>query len=236
MRELGFKALGAAGYVSSTAYFSIFLKIQARRLKTEVTLSLILRFNLRLGATPYGARVHRASYKRRFRGLSTSQPRSNRKYLEDYSKHSIGSSEPLDEMFRALEALEDAFRSTRLLQDSAMKSSGACQTRAAGLLIGKECSRVRDSLWMYLTSLVTTRLGSGLRVQMGRSTFLCCGRFKELQENILGNHISSLWSSKSHDQRWRLTLHRQNLPQRARSRPPGCNTISSPNKWSGRDV
>ena len=40
---------GAAGYVSSIAYFSNFLKIQARRLKTEVTLSLILRFNLRLG-------------------------------------------------------------------------------------------------------------------------------------------------------------------------------------------
>ena len=27
---------------------------------------------------------------------------------------------------------------------------------AAGLLIGIECSRVRDSSWMYLTSLVTT--------------------------------------------------------------------------------
>src|SRR6185436_12725998 len=81
--------------------------------------------------------------------------------------------------------------------------------------------------------------GCGLRVQVGRSTSLCCGRFKELQENIPGNHISSLWSSKSRDQRWRLTLHRQNLqevPQRARSRPPGCNTIPSPNKWSGRGV
>ena len=30
---------------------------------------------------------------------------------------------------------------------------------AAGLLIGIECSRVRDSSWMYLTSLVTTRIG-----------------------------------------------------------------------------
>ena len=29
----------------------------------------------------------------------------------------------------------------------------------AGLLIGIECSRVRDSTWMYLTSLVTTRIG-----------------------------------------------------------------------------
>ena len=28
-----------------------------------------------------------------------------------------------------------------------------------GLLIGIECSRVRDSTWMYLTSLVATRIG-----------------------------------------------------------------------------
>ena len=30
---------------------------------------------------------------------------------------------------------------------------------AAGLLIGIEYSRVRDIIWMYLTSLVTTRIG-----------------------------------------------------------------------------
>ena len=29
----------------------------------------------------------------------------------------------------------------------------------AGLLIGIECSRVRHSSWMYLTFLVTTRIG-----------------------------------------------------------------------------
>ena len=33
------------------------------------------------------------------------------------------------------------------------------RTGAAGLLIGIESSRVRDSSWMYLTSLVTTRIG-----------------------------------------------------------------------------
>ena len=33
---------------------------------------------------------------------------------------------------------------------------------AAGLLIGIECSRIRDSTWMYLTSLVTIRIGVGL--------------------------------------------------------------------------
>ena len=40
---------GAAGHVSSTAYFSNFWKIKTRRLKTDLTLSFILRFNLRLG-------------------------------------------------------------------------------------------------------------------------------------------------------------------------------------------
>ena len=35
---------------------------------------------------------------------------------------------------------------------------------AAGLLIGIECYRVRDSSWMYLTSLVTTQIGVELAV------------------------------------------------------------------------
>ena len=30
---------------------------------------------------------------------------------------------------------------------------------AAGLFIGIECSKIRDSLWMYLISFVTTRIG-----------------------------------------------------------------------------
>ena len=40
---------GAAVYVSSTAYFSNSWKIKTRRLMTDLTLSLILRFNLSLG-------------------------------------------------------------------------------------------------------------------------------------------------------------------------------------------
>ena len=38
---------------------------------------------------------------------------------------------------------------------------------AAGLLIGIECSRVRDSTWMYLTSFVTTRIGVELAAVQG---------------------------------------------------------------------
>ena len=36
---------------------------------------------------------------------------------------------------------------------------GLVRPGAAGLLIGIEYSRVRDSSWMYLTSLVTTLIG-----------------------------------------------------------------------------
>ena len=35
----------------------------------------------------------------------------------------------------------------------------AVRPRAAALLIGLECSRARDSTWMYLISFVTTRIG-----------------------------------------------------------------------------
>ena len=40
----------------------------------------------------------------------------------------------------------------------------AVRPGAAGLIIGIECSRVRDILWMYLTSFVTTRIGVELAV------------------------------------------------------------------------
>ena len=39
------------------------------------------------------------------------------------------------------------------------RARGLVRSGAAGLLIGIECSRVRDSSWMYLISLVITRIG-----------------------------------------------------------------------------
>jgi hypothetical protein len=45
----GFKARGAAGHVSSVTYFSNLLEDNERRLKTTLTLNLILQVNLRLG-------------------------------------------------------------------------------------------------------------------------------------------------------------------------------------------
>ena len=40
--------------------------------------------------------------------------------------------------------------------------AAAVRPRATGLLTDIECSRVRDSSWIYLTSLATTRIGIGL--------------------------------------------------------------------------
>ena len=45
-----------------------------------------------------------------------------------------------------------------------MRCSSPVRPGAAGLLIGIKCSRVRDSLWIYLTSFVTTRIGVELAV------------------------------------------------------------------------
>src|SRR6185437_14295422 len=39
------------------------------------------------------------------------------------------------------------------------RARGLVRLGAAGLFIGIECSRVRDSSWMYLISFVTTRIG-----------------------------------------------------------------------------
>ena len=65
-----------------------------------------------------------------------------------YSEHSEYSITPLEVL--------DTYR-TQL-----RRARGLVRPAAAGLLIGIEYSRVRDSPWMYLTSLVTTRIGIGL--------------------------------------------------------------------------
>ena len=48
------------------------------------------------------------------------------------------------------------------------RARGLVRSGAAGVLIVIECSRVRDSTWMYLTSLVTTRIGKELAVVQGK--------------------------------------------------------------------
>ena len=90
--------------------------------------------------------------------MSTSQPRDNWKYLEDYSTYLKEGPKVTRRMF-LLEILKDVSPITRRLQDSATKSSGLVRPGAAGVLIGIEYSRVSDTAWMYLTSFITTRIG-----------------------------------------------------------------------------
>ena len=68
----------------------------------------------------------------KFRCFSISQPRSKRKYLEDYSTYLKEGPEATRRTLWLLEVLKDALPSTRRLQDSATKSSGAYQTRGSG--------------------------------------------------------------------------------------------------------
>ena len=94
--------LGGCRICALEIYFLNFLENKWRN-KTEVTLSLILRFNLRLG----GYSIWSASTS------STSQPQSNRKNLEDYSMSSKEGPEATRRMFWLLEVLEDAQPSTQ---------------------------------------------------------------------------------------------------------------------------
>ena len=76
------------------------------------------------------------------------RPRSNQKDV-------------LTTYLKKLHQILDACR-TRL-----RRARGLVRPRAAGLLIGIECSRVRDSACMYITSDVTTRIGVELAAVHG---------------------------------------------------------------------
>ena len=95
----------------------------------------------------------------RFRGLSSSQPWSKQKYLEDYSTYLKEGPEATRRMYWLLEVLEDASQVLDACRTRLRRARGLVRPGTAGLLIGIECSRVRDSTWMYLTSFVTTLIG-----------------------------------------------------------------------------
>ena len=95
----------------------------------------------------------------RFRGLSTSQPRSNQKYLEDYSTYLKEGPEAIRRTFWLLEVLEDDYQVLDACRTQLRRARGLVRSRVVGLLICIECSRVRDSSWIYLISFVTNRIG-----------------------------------------------------------------------------
>jgi hypothetical protein len=81
----------ATGHVSSATYFSNLLEDKDRKFKIKLTLSLILRVNLRLGGLLHmECEFNRTPYREDWtttRGMSTSQPRrsqrSTRKTFQD---------------------------------------------------------------------------------------------------------------------------------------------------------
>ena len=151
--------------------FQISWKNEAK--KTEVTLSLILRFNLRLG----GYSIWSVST------LSTI-------YDQDFRAWAPHSLEAIESTWRTIRRTQRKDQKqpegwVDYLKYSKMPSQvlDACRTRlrrawelvrpeTAGLLIDIEYSRVRDSSWIYLTSFVTTRIGIELAaVQWKLSVF-----------------------------------------------------------------
>jgi hypothetical protein len=77
--EIWIQGSGAAGHMSSVTYFSHLLEDKDRRLKIKLTLSLILRVNLRLGGySIWSASLIAHHIKEDLtttQGISTSQPR-----------------------------------------------------------------------------------------------------------------------------------------------------------------
>jgi hypothetical protein len=89
----GFKARGLQGHVSSVTYFLNLLEDKDKRFKTNLTLSLILQVNLRLGSYSIWS-ASSIAHKRRLDNYSghehltaSMQPR---KYLEDTFKMEFG--------------------------------------------------------------------------------------------------------------------------------------------------
>jgi hypothetical protein len=131
--------LGAAGHVSSTAYFLNFLEDTERRFKTNLTLNLIIRFNLRLGLLDMECEFNHTPYKRKLENYSGHEhlttSKQPRKYSEDTFKMEFG-------------------RTRRRLH----KYSEACSTQpwrarelvrpeATGLRTWCTYSRIRDGTW-----------------------------------------------------------------------------------------
>ena len=123
--------LGVAGYVYQRFIFQIFWKIKKEKDWSDPQPDSAIQPKAR-GLLHMEREYFAHHIWSRFCGLSTSQPRSNQKYLEDYLTYLKEGPEATRRMFCLHEVLEDAQPSTRRLQDSPTKSSGACQTRDSG--------------------------------------------------------------------------------------------------------
>jgi hypothetical protein len=124
-KGFGLKARGLQDTCHRLFIFRIYSTDKKRRFKTNLTLSLILRFNLGLGGySIWNVIFHRTPYKRRLEaiwGMSTSYPRCNQ-----------GSSRrrPSKWSFRRSQRLLQKY--SKCLQYSAMKSLGLVRDRSPG--------------------------------------------------------------------------------------------------------
>ena len=89
----------------------------------------------------------------RFRGLSTSQPRSNHEYLEDYSTHLKEGLEATRRMCYLHDVLKDAVQVLVVCRTRLRRARGHVRPGIVGLLIDIECSRVRETYGCTLSLL-----------------------------------------------------------------------------------
>ena len=123
---------GSCGICALEIYFSIFLKNNKGK-KTEVTLSLILRVNLRLGGySIWSASTLRTIYMIKISGFEHLTASKQLEVLEELLDVSEGRDRSNQKDVLTTCSTRRRPPSTRRLQDSAMKSSGACQTRGSG--------------------------------------------------------------------------------------------------------
>jgi hypothetical protein len=132
--------LGGCGHVSSVTYFSNLLEDKDRRLKIKLTLSLMLRVNLRLeGYSIWSASLIAPRIKKIGQLLGASAPHSL-----DTAKEVLGGH--LQDEVR--ENSKTPSEVLGRLQYSATKSLEACQTQAHGLSTWHTSPRIRDRIWL----------------------------------------------------------------------------------------
>jgi hypothetical protein len=132
--EISIQDSGAAGYVYQRFIFQFFWKIMKEKDWSDPQPDSAIQPKAR-GLLHMEREYFAHHVWSRFRGMSTSQPRSNWKYLEDYLTYLKEGPEATRRMFWLLEVLEgcsDYLKYRKYLEDSATKSSGACQIRGSG--------------------------------------------------------------------------------------------------------
>ena len=150
--------------------FQILWKIKTK--KTEVTLSLILQFNLRLrGYSIWSASTSRTIYDQDFGAWpphSLGAVKGTIKTTQSIQEKGHGA---LDGCPNRLNYSKTSSQVLDACRTRLRRAQGLVRPGVAGLLIGIECSRVRDSAWIYLTSFITTRIAVELVVVQGNYPF-----------------------------------------------------------------